>query len=55
MRIMNSGGRLSLLATGGLADVEALSDGRFGPDIQEVYDRWEEFRSWASAHAGGNP
>ena len=55
MRIMNSGGRLSLLTTGGLADVEALSNGRFGPDVQEVYDRWEEFGSWASAHAGGNP
>jgi len=28
-------------------DVALASDGRFGPDPQEIYDRWDEFRDWA--------
>jgi 2,4-diketo-3-deoxy-L-fuconate hydrolase len=35
-------------------DVHALSDGRFGPDPQSVYDTWAEFAAWASsADLGG--
>jgi 2-keto-4-pentenoate hydratase/2-oxohepta-3-ene-1,7-dioic acid hydratase in catechol pathway len=29
------------------ADVHSASAGAFGPDLQGVYDRWEEFRVWA--------
>lgn len=38
-------------------DVATLSAGRFGPDVADLYARWEEFRSWADsgvlADAGG--
>lgn len=50
MRIMNAGGRLTLLTSDGLRDVAELSHGAFGPDIQPVYDRWAEFSAWAGQH-----
>lgn len=51
MRIMNADDRLALLTPGGLRDVAELSQGEFGPDIQEVYDRWAQFTAWAGPHA----
>lgn len=56
MRIANLAGRLVLVtADGGAAlDVERASGGRFGPDVQAVYDRWAEFSEWApSAELSG--
>lgn len=51
MRIMNVGGRLTLLTPEGLRDVGELSRGAFGsPDIQAVYDKWPQFASWAQGH-----
>jgi 2,4-didehydro-3-deoxy-L-rhamnonate hydrolase len=49
MRIANLSGRLVLVIDNGSAavDVEKGSGGRFGPDPQSVYQRWEEFRGWA--------
>ena len=48
MRIANSGGRLTLVTEGGEGvDVEKASGGRFGPDPQAAYARWEELRAWA--------
>ncbi|ODU05705.1 MAG: fumarylacetoacetate hydrolase [Pseudonocardia sp. SCN 72-86] len=48
MRIANAAGRLVLMTPDGLGlDVESASDGRFGADPQGVYDRWDEFRTWA--------
>ncbi len=29
-------------------DVEAASGGRFGPDVQALYGRWEEFQTWVA-------
>ncbi|MFF1966318.1 fumarylacetoacetate hydrolase family protein [Streptomyces sp. NPDC058232] len=55
MRIMNVEGRLALLTKNGLEDVATLSGGRFGPDVQAVYESWDDFRDWAESHAGGDP
>jgi 2-keto-4-pentenoate hydratase/2-oxohepta-3-ene-1,7-dioic acid hydratase in catechol pathway len=47
MRLANVAGRLTLVVGGYGADVALLSDGRFGPDPQSVYDAWPAFRAWA--------
>lgn len=49
MRIANVQGRLVLRTADNALDVETESDGRFSSDPQAVYDRWEEFQSWASS------
>jgi len=49
VRIVNSSGRLAVLAGDGVVDVAEASDGEFGPDVQVVYDRWPQFHAWASA------
>ncbi|MFF6900449.1 fumarylacetoacetate hydrolase family protein [Streptomyces hydrogenans] len=49
MRIANISGRLALVVDGRAVDVEKASGGRFSADPQAVYERWEEFRSWAAA------
>ncbi|WP_137824216.1 fumarylacetoacetate hydrolase family protein [Brevibacterium sp. 2SA] len=33
-------------------DVATASDGRFGPEIQNVYDQWEDFLAWAPEATG---
>ena len=49
MRCASLAGRLVLVGPGDTAlDVAHASDGRFSPDPQAVYERWEEFRDWAS-------
>ncbi|GAA5040669.1 2-keto-4-pentenoate hydratase/2-oxohepta-3-ene-1,7-dioic acid hydratase in catechol pathway [Thermocatellispora tengchongensis] len=52
MRIANDAGRLVLVRDGGGLDVEKASLGLFGPDPQDVYDRWAEFRAWAATAEG---
>ncbi|GAA2094437.1 fumarylacetoacetate hydrolase family protein [Streptomyces albiaxialis] len=51
MRIANLDERLVLIdpATRRAFDVETLSEGRFGPDPQTAYERWDGFRAFASA------
>lgn len=49
MRIANLSGRLVLIVDGRAVDVEEASGGRFTADPQAVYERWEEFRTWAAA------
>jgi 2-keto-4-pentenoate hydratase/2-oxohepta-3-ene-1,7-dioic acid hydratase in catechol pathway len=34
-------------------DIATASDGRFGPSIGAIYDRWDEFTAWAGAAADG--
>ncbi|MFC8078116.1 fumarylacetoacetate hydrolase family protein [Streptomyces sp. NPDC057307] len=47
MRTANLSGRLVLVTDEGLAvDVEQASDGRFGPDPQDIYQDWPGFRDW---------
>ena len=47
MRIANVDGRLKLLVADGAVDVETASGGRFGPDPQVAYERFDELRHWA--------
>jgi 2-keto-4-pentenoate hydratase/2-oxohepta-3-ene-1,7-dioic acid hydratase in catechol pathway len=49
VRIGNLDGRLVILTASGAVDVEQASDGQFGSQPQEVYDRWAEFTAWAAA------
>ncbi|MFE3204860.1 fumarylacetoacetate hydrolase family protein [Embleya sp. NPDC055664] len=48
MRIANLSGRLALIVDGKAVDVERSSNGRFSADPQAVYERWEEFCTWAA-------
>jgi 2-keto-4-pentenoate hydratase/2-oxohepta-3-ene-1,7-dioic acid hydratase in catechol pathway len=52
MRVANLNDRVTLIAGDAALDVERASGGRFGPDPQAIYARWEEFRAWA---AGAEP
>ena len=48
MRLANLDERLMLARDdGGFIDVALASDGRFGPDPQGVYERWDECVAWA--------
>jgi 2,4-didehydro-3-deoxy-L-rhamnonate hydrolase len=49
VKVGNLGGRLALFTAGGAVDVHAASGGRFGPDSAACFDRWDEFRAWASS------
>ena len=49
MRIINHAGRAGLVVAGRVLDVEHASGGAFGPDPQELYQRWDEFTAWAGA------
>ncbi|MEV7845214.1 fumarylacetoacetate hydrolase family protein [Streptomyces cyaneofuscatus] len=48
MRIANLSGRLALIADDRAIDVEQASGGTFTADPQAVYERWDEFRTWAA-------
>ena len=48
MRLANVGGRLCLQEGADLVDVAVASGGRFDPDPQAVYSRFDEFRTWAA-------
>jgi 2-keto-4-pentenoate hydratase/2-oxohepta-3-ene-1,7-dioic acid hydratase in catechol pathway len=54
---MNVDNRLKLVVGDQIIDVESASGGAFSADTQSVYDRWDEFRSWAAGAtaAGGSP
>ena len=47
---MNLNGRLHTATPDGAVDVAKASDGQFAPDPQAVYDTWETFCEWHSAH-----
>ncbi len=51
MRIANLAGRLSIAVDELAVDVAEASDDRFGPDAQAVYERFDEFREWATSAA----
>lgn len=48
MRIANLGGRLVIVTETGAVDVEAASQGRFGPDPTAVYRHWADFVAWTA-------
>lgn len=47
MRLANLAGRAVLVTDAGAIDVEAASDGRFGPDPQSLFDDWAAFAEWS--------
>jgi 2-keto-4-pentenoate hydratase/2-oxohepta-3-ene-1,7-dioic acid hydratase in catechol pathway len=52
MRLANVDERLMVSREGGgFVDLASASAGRFGPDPQTIYDRWEEFADWVAAAA----
>ncbi|ALL79596.1 fumarylacetoacetate hydrolase (plasmid) [Pseudonocardia sp. EC080610-09] len=54
MRYGNLAGRLAVFTDGGAVDAEKASNGRFGPDPQNVYDDWDAFTTWACAVDGAD-
>jgi len=48
MRIANLSGRLILVSHDRAVDVHEASDHRFSPEPQAIYERWDEFRTWAA-------
>nr|WP_271213968.1 fumarylacetoacetate hydrolase family protein [Rhodococcus wratislaviensis]GLK41246.1 fumarylacetoacetate hydrolase [Rhodococcus wratislaviensis] len=48
MRVANQAGRLQVVVDGIAVDVEAASGGRFSAEPQHIFDRWDEFTSWAA-------
>lgn len=48
-RVASIEGRLSLVRTDGIVDVERASDGQFGSAPQLVYERWDAFAEWAGS------
>jgi 2,4-didehydro-3-deoxy-L-rhamnonate hydrolase len=49
MKLANHGGRATLVGPAARAvDVAKASGGRFGPEIQPLYDDWEAFRAFAA-------
>jgi 2,4-diketo-3-deoxy-L-fuconate hydrolase len=49
MRLGNLNGRLILISSAGMVDVETMSGGRFPADPQGIFARWEEFRDWVAS------
>ncbi|MEE2032563.1 fumarylacetoacetate hydrolase family protein [Rhodococcus chondri] len=47
MRVANQSGRLTLIADGRALDVDTASGGLFSSDPQQIFERWDEFVSWA--------
>ena len=56
MKIANIDDRAALVVDDTVVDVAGASDGRFGPDPMDLYERWDEFVEWASGvDAGTEP
>jgi 2,4-diketo-3-deoxy-L-fuconate hydrolase len=43
MKIANHAGRAALVLDDEIADIATATDGAFGPDLMDVYERWDEF------------
>lgn len=52
MRIANLRNRLVIITDEGAVDVQAASDGRFGPAPESVFDDWKAFAEWARTATG---
>ena len=53
MKLANIDDRAVLIVDDTVVDVANASDGRFGPDPMDPYERWDEFSAWASGVAAG--
>jgi 2-keto-4-pentenoate hydratase/2-oxohepta-3-ene-1,7-dioic acid hydratase in catechol pathway len=47
MKLANHDGRAVIVIGDEIADVETVSEGRFGPDPMSVFDVWDEFHQFA--------
>ena len=47
MKLANLAGRATILLDGGGIDVATASAGRFGPEVQPLYEDWSAFRAFA--------
>jgi len=55
MRIANHDNKAVLLTSDDSGiDIHEASGGKFGPDIQSVYDNWSAFSAWASSASGSS-
>ncbi|MFF9808411.1 fumarylacetoacetate hydrolase family protein [Streptomyces coeruleorubidus] len=54
MKFANIGGRAHLIAAGLCFDLEQASAGRFSPDPQAVYARWDELTDWSAGRDLGD-
>jgi 2-keto-4-pentenoate hydratase/2-oxohepta-3-ene-1,7-dioic acid hydratase in catechol pathway len=54
VKLANLDGRAVIVTDAGALDVEAASDGAYGPDPQALFDDWEGFLEWAPT-ASGDP
>jgi 2-keto-4-pentenoate hydratase/2-oxohepta-3-ene-1,7-dioic acid hydratase in catechol pathway len=48
VKLANVDGRAALVLGDQIADVATASDGRFGPDLMSLYDRWDELHHFAA-------
>jgi len=53
MRIANCNGRAVLVIGDSIADIAQTSNGRFGHDPMDVYERWTEFVEFAASVTAG--
>lgn len=51
MRLANVEDRLAVVTPDRLIDVEGASDGRFGPDPQQIFGQWHAFQAWVRSGA----
>jgi len=49
MKLANLAGRATIVTAATGIDVAAASDGRFGPEMADVYEQWAAFREWATS------
>jgi 2-keto-4-pentenoate hydratase/2-oxohepta-3-ene-1,7-dioic acid hydratase in catechol pathway len=54
MKLANCNGRATIVIDDTVADVATASEGRFGPDLMAVYDRWREFVDFARGVTTGD-
>jgi 2-keto-4-pentenoate hydratase/2-oxohepta-3-ene-1,7-dioic acid hydratase in catechol pathway len=52
VKLANLAGRAVIITAGGALDVEAASDGAYGPDPQAPFDDWDGFAEWAPTASG---
>jgi 2-keto-4-pentenoate hydratase/2-oxohepta-3-ene-1,7-dioic acid hydratase in catechol pathway len=54
VKIANIDGRAAVIVDDTVVDVATASDGRFGPDPMDPYERWDEFVDWVGTVGPGS-
>ena len=55
MKLASLRGRLVLVRDDGVVDVADASGGRFSPDPQSIYERWDELLTWSAPSTATQP